>query len=118
MDEILHKYTAGEILEWLSDKVIDNYIMTMIEEKDGESYPFTVLDVEQIKTDFIREIRRYEIVKRGHTLYLFDNKTCQDLFSWHYTDANYEEVQNIANDTCESLNNRTMRFIGKKEVCW
>lgn len=118
MDEMLHKYTAGEILNWLGDIVIDDYIMTIIEEKDGESYPISMLDIEKVKTDFMREIRRYEVVKRGHTLYLFDNKTCQDLFAWRFTDENYEEMQNTANVTCESLNNRTMRFIGKREKCY
>ena len=118
MDEILHQYTAGELLEWLGNSIVDDYIMTVIEEKDGESYPLSVLDTEQIKTDFMREVRRYEIVKRGYTLYLFDNKTCQDLFSWRFDDSNYEEMQNAANVTCDSLNNRTMRFIGKKEKCF
>ena len=118
MDEIMHQYTAGEILKWLGNVVVDDYIVATIEEKDGESYPISMLDIEQIKRDFMREIRRYEVVKRGYTLYLFDNKTCQDLFSWRYTDEDYEEVQNTANMTCDSLNNRTMRFIGKREKCY
>ena len=80
MDDILHKYTAGELLKWL----------------DG----------------------RYEVIKRGHNLYVHDNKTCQDILSWNFNNDNYEYIQNTANNTCESLNNNTMRFIGKKDNCW
>lgn len=118
MDNILHEYTAGELLQWLEGKVIDDYIDTIIEEDDGESYPLSILDIDALKIDFIREIRRYEVIKRGYTLYLHDNKVCEDLLSWSFTDDNYEEIQNIANDACESLNNRTMRFISRKERCW
>lgn len=118
MYEILHEYTAGELLDWLKNETVDNYIQEVIEESNGETYPISKLDTEAIATDFVRSVKRYEIVKRGHILYLFDNKICQDLFSWHFDDDTYEEVQNTANAMCDSLNNRTMRFIGKREKCW
>lgn len=118
MYEILHEYTAGELLDWLKDTVVDDYVETIIEEDEDESYPLTVLNVDDIARDFIREIKRYEIFKRGHILYLHDNKTCQDLFSWRFDDSNYEEVQNTADAMCESLNNRSMQFIARKDRCW
>lgn len=118
MDEILHDYTAGELLEWLNKRTIDEYLDSAIEEVDGESYPISILNIERIKTDFIREIRRYEVVKRGYTLYIFDNKTCHDIFSYAFTDENYEEMQNTVNETCDALNSGKMRFVSKKEKCW
>lgn len=120
MDDILHKYTAGELLAWLEDKTIDEYIDVAVEEDDddGETYAVSVLDVERLKTDFIREVRRYEVVKRGYTLFIHDNKTCQDILSWNFNEDNRAYVQNTANATCESLNNQTMKFIGKKDKCW
>lgn len=118
MYEFLHEYTAGELLDWLKNQPVDDFLVENIEEENGEVYPFMTLDVEALITEFTREIRRYEVIKRGHILYLFDNKTCQDLFSWRFDDNNYEEIQNTANSMCESLNNRTMRFIGRKEKCF
>lgn len=118
MYEILHEYTAGELLDWLKDEVADNYIQEIVEEDHGETYPVTKLDIEAIAMDFVRDVKRYEVVKRGQILYLFDNRMCQDLFSWRFNEDNYEEIQNTANAMCDSLNNRTMRFIGKREKCW
>lgn len=119
MDDILHEYTAGELLEWLANKEIDMYIQPVVhEDGDGSTYASSLLDAEQVKTDFLREAHRYEVIKRGQTLYIHDNKTCQDILSWNFTDTDYEYVQNTANMTCESLNNRSMRFIGKKNDCW
>ena len=45
MDEIMHQYTAGEILKWLGNVVVDDYIVATIEERDGESYPISMLDI-------------------------------------------------------------------------
>lgn len=119
MDDMLHKYTAGELLKWLTDKEIDEYITPIVsEDSEGNSFASSVLDIDKIKTDFMHEIRRYEVVRRGQTLYIYDNKTCQDILSWNFTDNDYKYIQNTANTTCESLNNRTMRFIGKKNDCW
>ena len=117
MYEMLHEYTAGELLDWLRDVTVDDYLETIIEEEDGESYPLMMLDTDAIIRDFMRNVRRYEIVKRGYILYLHDNKTCQDLFSWRFNDCNYEEIQNTANNMCESLNNRSMQFIAHKDRC-
>lgn len=119
MDDMLHKYTAGELLKWLSQITVDEYIDTVVEEDiDGNTFASSVLDVDKVKTDFIREVRRYEVVKRGKTLFIHDNKTCQDILSWTFTDDDYEYVQNTANMTCQSLNDRSMRFIGKPDKCW
>ena len=119
MDDILHKYTAGELLKWLDGKSINEYSIPRIDEDcDGNTYAYDVLSIEDIVTDFLRDIRRYEVIKRGHTLYVHDNKTCQDILSWNFNNDNYEYIQNTANNTCESLNNNTMRFIGKKDNCW
>ena len=119
MDNILHEYTAGELLKWLNDIQLDEYADTkIITDAEGNTTAYDVLDIEKIKNDFMRDVRRYEVIKRGHTLYIYDNKTCQEILSWHFDDANYEYIQNTANNTCESLNNRTMRFIGKKDKCW
>lgn len=118
MEDILHKYTAGEILKWLSGVNIDEYVDYKVIEDEFDSMTYNVLNIEKIKQDFMRDIRRYEVVKRGKTLYIHDNKLCQDILSWHFNDDDYEYIQNTATLTCESLNNRTMRFIGKKERCW
>lgn len=118
MDDILHKYTAGELLKWFIDREIDDYIVPVVTEDTENTYAISTLDIEKVKTDFIREVRRYEVIKRGRTLYIHDNESCQDILSWNFTDTDYEYVQNTANMTCESLNNRSMRFIGKKNDCW
>ena len=118
MDNIMHDYTAGELLKWLTDLPINEYCESRIMEADGESTAYDVLDIEKIKTDFMREVRRYEVIRRGHTLFIHDNKVCQDILSWHFDEHSYEYVQNTANNTCESLNNLTMKFIGKKDKCW
>lgn len=117
MDDIFHEYTAGELLKWLSDITIDEYIDEMIEEVGEETIIATVLDIEKIKTDFVRSVKRYSVVKRGKILYIHDNKRCQDILSWHFDDDNYEYVQNTANETCQSLNNRTMRFTANRHKC-
>ena len=118
MKDVLHNYTAGELLKWLDGISINEYCSTKIAESvDGDSFAYDVLDIEKITTDFIRQVRRYEVVKRGKTLYIHDNKDCKDILSWSFTDENYEYMQNTANNTCESLNNNTMRFIGKRDKC-
>ena len=114
----MHKYTAGELLKWLSEIEIDEYLSpVVIEDMDGESHASTILNVEQVKTDFIRSVRRYEVVRRGFTLYLHDNKECRDICSWTFTEEDEEYYQNTANNMCDSLNNHTMRLIGKKPHC-
>lgn len=118
MNNMLHEYTAGELLHWLEEQAIDEFCISKIaEDVNGDSYAYSVLDVSEVEKAFLREIRRYEVVKRGHTLYIHDNKACQDILSWAFTDDDYEYALNTANNTCESLNNKTMRFIGKKERC-
>lgn len=118
MDDIFHEYTAGELLEWMKNRPIDEYLDANIVEINGESVATTIIDIEKIKLDFYHHVKRYVVVKRGHILYIHDNKTCQDLLSWNITNDNEEYVQNTANATCDSLNNRVMRFIGKKDKCW
>ena len=53
MYEILHEYTAGELLDWLKDEVADNYIQEIVEEDHGETYPVTKLDIEAIAMEII-----------------------------------------------------------------
>lgn len=119
MDDIMHKYTAGEFLEWLTDMSINEYCVPQIVEIDEEAVPYDVLDIEKLKNDFIKTIRRYQTVKRGKILYIHDNKTCRDIFSWNFNEHNYEQVQNTANNLCELLNNHTMRFVAEKDKdCW
>lgn len=118
MDDMMHKYTAGELLRWLGEIEIDEYLSPIVvEDVDGESHVSTVLNIEQLKIDFIRSVRRFEVVKRGFTFYVHDNKECRDIFAWNFTEADEEYYQNTANNVCDSLNNRTMRLIGKRPHC-
>lgn len=114
MEDIFYKYTAGELLKWLTDKSINEYCMPQIIEIDDETCTYDVLDIEQIKTDFLQAMRRYYVVKRGKNLYLHDNKIARDIFVWQFDNNTYEETQNIANDTCELLNKNKLKFIGDK----
>ena len=117
MDDILHKYTAGELLKWFEDEDLDLYITQEIIETNNESVVVDKLDIEAVKVAFLRNVRRYELVKRGKKIYIHDNKECQDIMTFQYDDSNYEYVQNTANNMVESLNNRDVRFIGKKHYC-
>ena len=118
MDNIMHEYTAGELLDWLKDEDINIYMEQEIEETNtGDTIVIDVLNVDKIKTQFIHHVRRYVVVKRGYKFYIHDNKTCNDIMMFKYTADNEEEIQNHANSICEDLNQHKINFIGKKYKC-
>lgn len=118
MDSILHEYTAGELLDWLSDEDISQYIEQEIEEtNNGDTIVIDVLNMEKIKNHFMYHIRRYISVKRGYKFYIHDNKTCNDIMMFKFTNENEEEIQNHVNNVCRDLNERKISFIGKKHRC-
>jgi hypothetical protein len=117
MDNIMHDYTAGELLEWLENEDIAEYIDQEIEVIDGESVVIESLDIDKVKSHFLYHIRRYIVVKRGYKLYIHDNKNCLDIMMFKFSDVDEEEVNNYVNSLCHDLNERKISFIGKKYRC-
>lgn len=117
MDDIFHKYTAGELLQWLENEDLDIYIKQEAVEVDNDVIIMEKLDIEQVKANFLRNIRRYEVIKRGKKFYIHDNRDCKDIMVLHFNDDDYEYVQNTANNIVESLNNREIHFVGTKHHC-
>lgn len=54
MDDILHKYTAGEFLKWLSHEQADKYIETDIVSLDdeNETAPIEKFSIEELSSVF------------------------------------------------------------------
>lgn len=117
MDDILHKYSAGELLDWLAEEDMDIYLLPTPMMIDDESTIITRLDIEQIKNDFIRSIHRYSAIKRGKIFYIHDEISCQDIMSFRFNEENEFEVQNHVHDLVAELNDRNATFIGKKHCC-
>lgn len=117
MDDILEQYTAGELLKWIEDEDMDIYLLPTPVMIDDESTIITRLDIEQIKTNFLRTVRRYTVVKRGKTFYIHDEASCQDIMSFRFDEETEIEVQNHVHNLVEDLNERSAVFIGKKHCC-
>lgn len=119
MDDILHKYTAGEFLKWLSHEQADKYIETDIVSLDdeNETAPIEKFSIEELSKNFIKSVQKYSVVKRGHILYIHNNKMCQDIMKLHFDEETYEHMQSVADELVESLNNRDINFIGQKHHC-
>lgn len=119
MDNILHEYTAGELLDWLSEEDISEYIEQEIEETDdGDTIIIDILNVDKVKAYFIQHVRRYVVVKRGYKFYIHDNKSCKDIMMFKFTSSTEEEIQNHVNNICKDLNANKVSFIGKKHHCF
>ena len=118
MDDILHEYTAGELLQWLGDEDISEYMQQDIMETDGDTIVIDVLNIDKIKTHFMYSVRKYIVVKRGFKFYIHDNKSCNDIMMFKFTNENEEEIQNHVNNICKDLNERKVNFIGKKYKCY
>lgn len=119
MEEIFNKYTAGELLEFLDEKNITKYIeqRTVDVDEEGEVIIGDFLDIELLKQDFIYSVRRYVSVKRGHQLYIHDNKKCKDIMQFRFTEETYENIQETVNSLIESLNDRDVNFVGTVHHC-
>lgn len=114
MNDLLEKFSAGELLEFLRKQDLDVFLKEKIEENEqGESFIKQVIDVDKIQEEYLKSILRYNIVKRGSSLYIFDNQHCFEILRLTFTPDNYEEVQKTAQSLVDSLNNRTMSFVAK-----
>lgn len=118
MYDLMHDYTAGELLHFLAEEDISEYIQQEIEEtNDGDTIVIDVLDVERVENEFMYHVRRYVSVKRGYKFYIHDNKSCNDIMMFKFNRNNEEEIQNHVNNICRDLNERKVSFIGKKHRC-
>lgn len=114
MDNFLEQFTAGELLEWLRKQDLDVFLKEKIEENEqGESFIKEVIDVDKIQEEYLKSVLRYNIIKRGSSLYIFDNQHCFEILRLRFTPENYEEVQKTAESLTKALNNRTMSFVAK-----
>lgn len=113
----LEKYSAKELLQFLEDEIAIEYIKEIIYDDFGETTLLEVFDVEKIKTDFLRSINRYCVVKRGQKVYIHDEKDCKDIVMFKIHDYNDEIVMQEAYDFAERLNNGDLHFVGKIHTC-
>lgn len=114
MNDILEKYSAGELLEWLRKQNADKFLKEKIEEdENGDTFAKEVIDVDKIEEEYIKSVLRYSIIKRGTSLYIFDSDHCMEILKLTFTPDNYEEVQKTAESLIDSLNNRTITFVPK-----
>lgn len=114
MNDILEKYSSKELLEWLRKQNVDIFLKEKIEEdENGDTFAKEVIDVDKIEEEYLKSIVRYNIIKRGSSLYIFDNQHCFEILRLTFTPDNYEEVQQTAQSLVNSLNNRTMSFVAK-----
>lgn len=114
MNDILEKYSSKELLEWLRKQNADKFLKEKIEEdENGDTFAKEVIDVDKIEEEFLKSIVRYHIIKRGSSLYIFDNQHCMEILRLTFTPDNYEEAQKTAESLIDSLNNRTITFVPK-----
>lgn len=114
VNDVLEKFSAGELLEWMRKQDLDIFLKEKIEENEqGESFIKEVIDVDKIQEEYLKSIVRYNIIKRGSSLYIFDNQHCMEILRLRFSPDNYEEVQKTAESLINSLNNRTMSFVPK-----
>ena len=114
MDNFLEQFTAGELLEWLRKQDLGVFLKEKIEgNEQGESFIKEVIDVDKIQEEYLKSVLRYNIIKRGSSLYIFDNQHCFEILRLRFTPENYEEVQKTAESLTKALNNRTMSFVAK-----
>lgn len=112
MNDLLEKFSAGELLEFLRKQDLDIFLKEKIEENEqGESFIKEVIDVDKIQDEYLKSILRYNIMKRGNSLYIFDNTRCFEIMRLKFTSDNYEEVQKTAQSIVDALNNRTVTFV-------
>lgn len=114
MNDILEKYSAGELLEFLRKQDLDIFLKEKIEENEqGESFIKEVIDVDKIQEEYLKSVLRYNIIKRGSSLYIFDSQHCMEILRLRFSPNDYEEVQKTAESLVNSLNNRTISFVPK-----
>lgn len=114
MNDLLEKFSAGELLEFLRKQDLDVFLKEkIVENEEGESFIKEVIDVDKIQEEYLKSVLRYNIIKRGTSLYIFDSDHCMEILRLRFTPENYEEVQKTAESLINSLNNRTMSFVPK-----
>lgn len=118
MEDFLDKYTVREFLEWLEKEPLDEYIMPQTVADAEETVVINMADVEALAKSFMEKVHRYEVVVRGYTFYIHDNKTCRDIISWKFTDENRQQAQLTADNVCKNLNNGVMSFISHEKHCF
>lgn len=121
MEDFLDKYTVREFLEWLEKEPLDEYIISKalpVETSTEDTVIVSMADVHLLAKTFMEQVHRYEVVVRGYTFYIHDHKTCQDIMSWKFTDANREKAQATADNVCMNLNNGSLSFISHEKPCW
>jgi len=119
MEDFLDKYTVREFLEWLRKEPLDEYtISTVSKDSNGDTVIVNMADVEALKFNFMKKVHRYEVVVRGYTFYIHDNKTCRDIMKWRFDDENKAQLQEVADNVCKNLNNGVISFIGYEKPCF
>lgn len=114
MDDILEKYSAGEFLEWMRKQDLDKFLKEkIIEDENGESYIKQIIDVDKIEDAYLKSVLKYTIIKRGTSLYIFNNDSCMEILRLRFTPENYEHVQNVAESLANALNENTISFVAK-----
>lgn len=114
LNDLLEKFSAGELLEFLRKQDLDVFLKEkIVENEEGESFIKEVIDVDKIQEEYLKSVLRYNIIKRGTSLYIFDSDHCMEILRLRFTPDNYEEVQKTAESLINSLNNRTMSFVPK-----
>ena len=113
----LEKYSAKEFLQFLEDEIAMEYIKEIIYDDFGESTLLEVFDIEKIKTDFLRSINRYSVVRRGQKVYIHDERDCKDIIMLKVRDYDAEATMQEAYDLCEQLNNGDLHFVAKIHTC-
>ena len=113
----LEKYSAKELLQFLEDEIAMEYIKEIIYDDFGESTLLEVFDIEKIKTDFLRSINRYSVVRRGQKVYIHDERDCKDIIMLRVRDYDDEATMKEAYDLCEQLNNGDLHFVAKIHTC-
>ncbi len=114
MNDILEKYSSKELLEWLRKQNADKFLKEKIEEdENGETFVREIIDVDKVEEEYLKSVLKYTIIKRGTSLYIFNNDFCMEIMRLQFTPENYEEVQKTAESLINSLNNRTISFVPK-----
>ena len=114
MNDILEKYSSKELLEWLRKQNADKFLKEKIEQdENGETFVREIIDVDKIEEEYLKSVLKYTIIKRGTSLYIFNNDSCMDILRFRFTPENYEHVQSVAESLTKALNENTISFVPK-----
>lgn len=114
MNDILEKYSAKELLEWLRKQDANIFLDEKIEEDENrETFVKEVINVDRIEEKYLKSVLKYTIIKRGTSLYIFNNDSCMEILRFRFTPENYEHVQSVAESLTKALNENTISFVPK-----